>query len=490
MAGLLDNNYRPDPLAQGLLGFGTALMTPRAQGGGMAAGMQAFGQGAQDAQMMRRRMELDALREELLRSQMDENKSQAAVREAQAKALLQKEQRAEAQRVGQAGILSDIASAQQPGFKDASIAITGNAPAGYQPPGQRNPITQEVAARWVATGGDIATLKQLAESGDWGRQEVARILERRGADGTPEQLREDKFGRQVGAAVPKPFEMRMQDIGGSVVPVNPYAPTALTKTMTPDGQASNALGWANNALTRRGQDLTDSRARETLAFQRNASALEAGPEQQALVARFGKAPANYRWALDGSGRSEPIPGGPADPTVKDPKQAQRAETSAKTADLVIDKIDSALKKVGWSTTGIVGAVAGKVPGSDAYDLRAEVETVKANIGFERLQQMREASPTGGALGQVAVQELMALQAVLGNLDPNQSPAQISKNLNDVRKHLDAWRNVMRQAANGQQGGGGAGQQSAAPAGANDLQEAARRELARRANPRGGASGSF
>jgi hypothetical protein len=237
---------------------------------------------------------------------------------------------------------------------------------------------------------------------------------------------------------------------------------------------------ASVAATLRGQNMADARARESLSFQRNASALEAGPEQQALVARFGKAPQNYRWSLDGSGRSEPIPGGPADPSVKDPKLAQRADTAAKTADLVIDKIDGALKKVGWNTTGAVGAMIGKVPGTDAYDLRAEVETVKANIGFERLQQMREASPTGGALGQVAVQELMALQAVLGNLDANQSPSQISRNLTAVRKHLDSWRGVMRQAASGEASGG-------APA---DLQEAARRELARRAGQRGGANGSF
>jgi hypothetical protein len=71
MAGLLDNNYRPDPLAQGLLGFGTALMTPRQLGGGMAAGMQAFGQGAQEAQRERARMAQDAQRQKMLEQQME-----------------------------------------------------------------------------------------------------------------------------------------------------------------------------------------------------------------------------------------------------------------------------------------------------------------------------------------------------------------------------------------------------------------------------------
>jgi hypothetical protein len=71
MAGLLDQNYRPDPLAQGLLGFGTALMTPRQMGGGMAAGMQAFGQGAQEAQRERARMAQDAQRQKMLEQQME-----------------------------------------------------------------------------------------------------------------------------------------------------------------------------------------------------------------------------------------------------------------------------------------------------------------------------------------------------------------------------------------------------------------------------------
>ena len=81
MAGLLDNNYRPDPLGQGLLGFGTALMTPRQMGGGMAAGMQAFGQGAQQAQQMRRQMDQDAQRQQMLAQQMEMQRKQFGMQE-------------------------------------------------------------------------------------------------------------------------------------------------------------------------------------------------------------------------------------------------------------------------------------------------------------------------------------------------------------------------------------------------------------------------
>ena len=112
---------------------------------------------------------------------------------------------------------------------------------------------------------------------------------------------------------------------------------------------------------------------------------------------------------------------------------------------ISDAITSAKTMIGNTTTGALGAGMRNVPGSRAYDLAATLETVKANLGFDRLQQMREASPTGGALGAVAVQELTALQSSLANLDPNQSPAQLKRNLESIEKHYAGWLRAVRQA---------------------------------------------
>ena len=57
-----------------------------------------------------------------------------------------------------------------------------------------------------------------------------------------------------------------------------------------------------------------------------------------------------------------------------------------------------------------------IGGTEARNLSKTIETVSATIGFDRLQRMRDESPTGGALGQVAVQELEALRATMGSLD--------------------------------------------------------------------------
>jgi hypothetical protein len=57
--------------------------------------------------------------------------------------------------------------------------------------------------------------------------------------------------------------------------------------------------------------------------------------------------------------------------------------------------------------------------------------VKANAGFDRLQEMRNNSPTGGALGQVSEREIAFLQSTIGNLEQSQSADQLRQNLNRV-----------------------------------------------------------
>ena len=80
------------------------------------------------------------------------------------------------------------------------------------------------------------------------------------------------------------------------------------------------------------------------------------------------------------------------------------------------------------STGIVGQVSGGIGGTPAKSLAALLDTVKANVGFDQLQAMRNASPTGGALGQVSDTENRLLQSVLGSLDISQPPATLEYNL--------------------------------------------------------------
>lgn len=115
---------------------------------------------------------------------------------------------------------------------------------------------------------------------------------------------------------------------------------------------------------------------------------------------------------------------------------------------VLNYVDTALSQIKPGTAGFGSGLLSKIGGSGAKNLRETLETVKGNIGFEALQAMREASKTGGALGSIAVQELTALQSVLGSLDARQSRSQLRQNLNNIKGHYTKAMEAINQA-NGQ-----------------------------------------
>ena len=118
------------------------------------------------------------------------------------------------------------------------------------------------------------------------------------------------------------------------------------------------------------------------------------------------------------------------------KVQQRKQNTLIQANTVISKVDEALKQVGGYNVGLVGRGLALIPGTKAYNLNKTIDTIKSNVGFQALQAMREASPTGGALGQIAVQELTMLQATIASLDIGQSKTQLTKNLNEVKQRFN------------------------------------------------------
>jgi len=129
---------------------------------------------------------------------------------------------------------------------------------------------------------------------------------------------------------------------------------------------------------------------------------------------------------------------------KERKEAQQSNIIS-TIDNIMNTIGTAEKQVGTFTSGFFGTPLSSIPGTGATDLASNLETIKANLGFDRLQQMRDASPTGGALGQVAIQELVALQSTVASLDIKQSPQQLEANLKKIRGHYQKWRDAVRKA---------------------------------------------
>lgn len=160
-------------------------------------------------------------------------------------------------------------------------------------------------------------------------------------------------------------------------------------------------------------------------------------QQEEVKAGKSAAPKGYVWNPAGTGLI-PIPGGPADEKVIAKEEAGRLgyEKAKNRYGVVVNNLKQALEKTDWTSAGFLGQLSQNIGGTPAADLKSIIDTVKANIGFEELQAMRNASPTGGALGQVAVKELDMLQAVLGSLDTIQSPEQLKKKLNEVYIQYD------------------------------------------------------
>ena len=85
---------------------------------------------------------------------------------------------------------------------------------------------------------------------------------------------------------------------------------------------------------------------------------------------------------------------------------------------------------------IVGKFAQIFP-SDARSIRESLKTLQAYSGFSTLADMKKASPTGGALGQVSERELDLLQATWTSLDPNLGAKEFKRRMNSFNTQLDS-----------------------------------------------------
>jgi hypothetical protein len=192
------------------------------------------------------------------------------------------------------------------------------------------------------------------------------------------------------------------------------------------------------------------------------------------IPKDGNIPTGYNQPQPGV--IEPMPGSEPD------RERQAGRVKASTAlnaleqknAVSINAIDTALGQAsGWNTGNVMGNI-GAIPvlGQGALDLGKTLDTIKANIGFEELQTMRDNSPTGGALGSVTERELAFLQSTIASIEQSQSEDQLKRNLKTLRDFISSSQE-RRRAAYVQQYGGGS---DAAPSGGTDDVDAILRDL--------------
>lgn len=134
-----------------------------------------------------------------------------------------------------------------------------------------------------------------------------------------------------------------------------------------------------------------------------------------------------------------------------PKREKALRQAGISSDRLSSDIDELIGKVTASTAGPGGVVLDKFPGTSARDLQSNLDSIKANLGFQTLQAMRDASPTGGALGQVSDIENKLLQSTLASLEIGQSPKQLISNLKKAKQRVIENYGINRAAFHSQYG---------------------------------------
>ena len=166
-----------------------------------------------------------------------------------------------------------------------------------------------------------------------------------------------------------------------------------------------------------------------------------------------KPPAGYRKSADGN--LEPIPGGPADLKVQGQFNQDTSAFNSTSSDLdrLAQEANRLLNSAGLDkATGKMAIVPGiggfaTIPGTDAANFKAGLETLKSQVAFGVLQNMRNNSKTGGALGQVSDKEGQLLQANLAALDRAQSPEAFRAALGRIVTYTEQAKDRLRSAYN-------------------------------------------
>ena len=120
------------------------------------------------------------------------------------------------------------------------------------------------------------------------------------------------------------------------------------------------------------------------------------------------------------------------------KDTAKMRSSLTTTDGILTTIDQALGLT--EDYWVVGYDLAKfvpVP-TDAKQMETYIKNLTANLAFDRLQEMRDNSETGGALGQVTEKELDLLGSSVANLDP--ASKNFPEQLAVVRRQYENFRN--------------------------------------------------
>lgn len=180
------------------------------------------------------------------------------------------------------------------------------------------------------------------------------------------------------------------DLGGTKGFRTEYSPTllgSLPKTQSPDSVASNALGWANNAATLRGQNMTDARARDLNDITRGEKKKVEELTKGGQIASF---------------------------------------------DTMLGTLDRLGKHPGLSrSVGLTGAFP-TMPGSDSANFQAELDTFQSQAFIPMVSQLK-------GMGALSDAEGKKLTAAVGALNPKMGEKAFRESVQRITDEMESAR---------------------------------------------------
>ena len=167
----------------------------------------------------------------------------------------------------------------------------------------------------------------------------------------------------------------------------------------------------------------------------------------------GAIPAGYR--MNANKELEPIPGGPTTTSLA-PKELQAREAKYPMATQAVNTFEAKTNQLEKDLItlrdhpglgSITGIVAGRAPAvtKEGREAQALYDKIVARGGFKELQDMRAASPTGGALGNVSNQEGTQLRQSFAAIDRRQDASSVQKAIGDAISDLQGSKSRIREA---------------------------------------------
>ena len=132
----------------------------------------------------------------------------------------------------------------------------------------------------------------------------------------------------------------------------------------------------------------------------------------------------------------------ADFKAEAPKRIRAINDAIARIDSVMEEAQLAIDDIGITTTGLLGSINRKIAGTTAFALARKIETIQANLSFDRIAEMRKNSPTGGALGQVSERELVLLGAAVVALNQANSETEVNRAFTKILFHYNNWKAVL------------------------------------------------